>query len=131
MVSAIKSLLSHRLQKSIATFQTMQCCSNTDSVTNRKLPCLGRRSWSWTMLCPHQKEPPGVKHFQVSRSFYLIWLQTHHFHVSLMCSAVAIRSRWYMCERGLHSQKADAPDSHAEHGHAGCTQVRLGVRGDR
>lgn len=44
-----------------------------------------------------------------------------------MCSGVAIRSRWDMCECGLHSQEADAPDGPAEHGHAGRTQVRLGV----
>lgn len=38
------------------------------------------------------------------------------------------RSWWNLCQRGLHSKEADAPDGSAAHGDPGCPQVRLGVR---
>ena len=48
-----------------------------------------------------------------------------------MVSAGSIRSWWNLCERGLHSQEADAPDGHVGYCHAGRTQVWLGVWRER
>lgn len=120
----------------------MQCCSNINFVGNRNLLIWGRRSWYWTMLCPHQREPPGVRYFHFRIPSYilymwcciylnLIWLVSDHIHMVLMCPAVVNRSRWNMCECGLHSQETDAPDGLAQHGNAGRAQVWLGVWRDR
>lgn len=92
---------------------------------NRKRLYWERRSWSWTMSCPHPKAPPGVRSLHS-----LLYLWNAPFLLIHADSLMAIRSGRNVRQRRLHSKEADAPDGSAARGDPGCPQVRLGVRRD-
>lgn len=71
--------------------------------------------------------PKGTTWGKMSHNTWLESCQLDVGWLLIMSSGLVIRSWRNMRECGLHSQEADAPDGFAWNGHAGCTQVWLGV----